>query len=43
MSENITQKDLEECNLKIREMFQKAEIETLQKNADVDALQLSWE
>ena len=31
MSENITQQDLEECNRKMREMFQKAEIETLQK------------
>ena len=31
MNENITQQDLEECNRKMREMFQKAEIETLQK------------
>lgn len=31
MSENITQQELEGCNQKIREMFQKTEIETLQK------------
>lgn len=31
MNENITQQEWEECNLKMREMFQKAEIETLQK------------
>ena len=31
MGENIAQQDLEECNRKMREMFQKAEIETLQK------------
>lgn len=31
MNENITQQKLEECNRKMREMFQKAEIETLQK------------
>lgn len=31
MDENITQQDLEECNRKMREMFQRIEIETLQK------------
>lgn len=31
MNENITKQELEECNHKMREMFQKAEIEILQK------------